>query len=251
MEQGKNNAAYRVRNLLVAAKNSQDSLKTVDVWKMALANSNDPVESFEVIRLIELLRSELRSIERILAKQGVPKQTYSPHFQSAYQATAVENVNATWSNFRGNITNELLVCLQFSEFIIKEDEPEFAVEQIEKITQLIQELRSSLEDPDLDPELTYFVSQQISLLERGLRDLKIRGSKAIQKCYVDGLGEILEHSDILQDNADTPIVNKLKAAWGHVQSATEKAAQLNKSVDTWGRLLERGADVVDQFAQLA
>lgn len=251
MEQDKNNAASRARNLLIAAKNSKDSLKTVDVWKTVLAHSNEPVESFEVIRLIELLRSELRSIERTLAKRGVPKQTYSPHFQRAYQATAVENVNAVWSNFKANITNELLVCLQFSEFILNEDEPQFAVEQIEQITQLIQELRLGLEDPGLDPELTHFVSQQISLLERGLRDLKIRGSKAIQKCYVDGLGEILEHSDVLHDNADTPIVNKLKVAWGHVQLATEKAAQLNKSVDTWGKLLERGADVMDQFTRLA
>ncbi|CAH1545149.1 conserved hypothetical protein [Vibrio rotiferianus] len=250
MEQNKINSATRAHDLLSKARAQKDNTVTATVWKSVLTQSNESMDSFEVIRLVNLLRAEIKSVERRLVKAGVPASVYSAHFNSAYNATSIDNVNASWSNFKKYITNELLLCLKFSEFILEEDEPEFDDQSISEIIRLIDELKDSLSQSDADPDLIYFVSEQIKLLERGLHDVKIRGSKAIQKCYVDGLGEILENSELIEENNDKAIVQKLRKAWGHVQDATEKAAQLNKSADTWSKLIDRGSEVIEHLSQL-
>ena len=76
-------------------------------------------------------------------------------------------------------------------------------------------------------------------------------SKAIQKCYLDGLGEILENSELIEENKDAAIVQKLREAWGHVRSATEKAAQLNKSAETWSKIIDRGSEAIEYLSQLS
>ncbi|WP_368485455.1 hypothetical protein ABZP26_05745 [Pseudoalteromonas sp. SD03] len=245
----KHNSATRCGDILRKARQQKDDVKTVEAWRIVLGDSSD-MESFEVIRLVELLRSELKATARKLSKAGVPQNIYKPHFTKAYQATAVESVNAGWKSFKQHITNELLVCLDFSAFIIPENEAEFDQSHIDTIAELVADLRESLEISELDSELEHFVLEQISLLERGLHDLQIRGSKAVQKCYVDGLGEILENAEVIRENSSEPVVGKIKIAWGHVQSATEKAAKLNKSADTWGKIIEKGATVVDQLSKL-
>ncbi|NOI85013.1 hypothetical protein [Vibrio sp. 99K-1] len=246
----KNNSATRAFNLLSKARTHQENSVTVTVWKSVLTQSNEPMDSFEVIRLVNLLRSEIKNIERKLIKAGVPQNIYVAHFNSAYNATSIESMNATWSNFKKKITNELLLCLKFSEFIIEENEVDFDEQSIQQIINLIDELKTSLNESTVDAELVHFVSEQIKLLERGLHDVKIRGSKAIQKCYVDGLGEIVENADLIDENKEQPIVQLLHKAWGQVQGATEKAAQLNKSADTWAKLIDRGSEVMDHLARL-
>lgn len=250
MENKKNNSATRVHALLLKARSSQDKEITQNVWKAVLTQSNEQMETYEVVRLVDLLRKEIKSVERGLVKAGVPKPLYSSYLDSALNATSIVSMNSGWANYKKYITNELLLCLRFSEFILEDHEPEFEDESIEEVIKLISELKESLKESDVDPDLFHFVSEQINLLERGLHDVKIRGSKAIQKCYVDGLGEIIEHSELIEENHDKPVVKKLKQAWGHIHSATEKAAKINKAVDTWTKLLGKTSEIIEHFPPL-
>lgn len=247
----KNNSASRSRWLLLNARHQQDDVKTVDAWREVLTyGEGDDLDSFEIIRLVELLRSEIKKTERELSKEGVPEEKYRLHIDKAYQATALENVNAPWKNFKQHITGELLVCFSFAEFIITDDEPEFDEDEIEKIRMLIGELEASLNEGSFKPELMDFVNDQIGLLKRGLHDLSIRGSKALQKCYVDGLSEVIEHAEIIQENHDTAPVEKLRSLWEQMKSATNRAAELNKSIETWSKLTEKGTALLDYLDKI-
>jgi len=247
----KNNSASRARWLLLNARHQNDQVKTVDAWRKVLAyGQGDELDSFEVIRLVELLRKEIKTTERLLAKEGVPENKYKPHIDKAYQATALESVNSSWANYKQHITNELLVCFSFAEFIITDDEPEFDDAEVSKIRELIKELEESLEAGEFSSDLVNFINDQISLLKRGLHDLSIRGSKALQKCYIDGLSEIIENSDVIKENDGTDPIGKLQSAWTHMKSATNKAAELNKSIDTWSKVTEKGATLLDHLSNL-
>ncbi|RUR39098.1 hypothetical protein [Vreelandella populi] len=247
----KNNSASRARWLLLNAQRQNDQKKTIDAWREVLTyGQGDELDAFEVIRLVELLRNEVKITERLLAKEGVPENKYKSHINNAYRATALENVNASWANYRKYITPELLVCFSFAEFIITDDEPTFDEEEILKIQELIAELEASLEIGEFSNELVDFINDQIALLKRGLHDLSIRGSKALQKCYVDGLGEIIENSDVIKDNHGTEPIEKLRSAWEHMKSATNKAAELNKSIDTWSKVTEKGANLLEHLGNL-
>jgi len=245
----KNNSASRARWLLLNARHGKDNIKTVDVWREVLTyGQDDKLESFEVIRLVELLRVEIKKTERLLAKEGVPENKYRPHIDKAYQATALENINAGWGTYRQYITEEVLLCFSFAEFIITDDEPEFDETEISDIQNLIKELEESITAGEFSQELVDFVYDQISLLKRGLHDLSIRGSKAIQKCYIDGLGEIIENSEIIQNNQDTAPISKLKSVWSKMKSASEKAAELNQSIDTWSKVADKGASLLEHLS---
>lgn len=248
----KNNAASRSRWILLNAMHQQNDITTFVAWgEVILTGEHESVEPFEVMRLVEALRSEIQLAERQLASAGVPETIYKHHFQSAYKATDIKNINAPWITCKQYITTELLLCLSFAAHIINEDEPELEEEHISEIEKIITELKESLQSTDIDVVLKHFVEQQITLLERGIHDFRIRGSKALKKCYVDGLGEIIEHEEIIREHSDSFIVGKLKNVWSHVQTATEKAATINKSLGTWTKLIENGSDLLDHFSKLS
>jgi hypothetical protein len=247
----KNNAASRSRWILLNAMHQRDDISTFAAWgEVILSGEPESVEPFEVVRLVEALRSEIQLAERQLASAGVPEPIYKHHFQKAYQATNIKNIDAPWRTFKQYITSELLLCLSFAAHIIDEDEPKLEEEQISEIEEIISELKESLNSADVDIVLKHFVEQQIKLLERGIHDFRIRGSKALKKCYVDGLGEIVEHEETIKDHSDSLVVEKLRKAWNHVQTATEKAATMNKSLETWTKLIEKGSDLLDQVSTL-
>lgn len=247
----KNNAASRSRWVLLNALHQGDGVTTLSAWdEVILGGSGEAIEDFEVIRLVEALRSEIQLAERQLASAGVPESTFKPHFQKAYQATDLKNVNAPWQHYKQYITPEVLLCFSFATHIIPEDEPEFDEEQISEIEKLITDLKESLESTEVDAALRHFVEQQIRLLERGIHDLRIRGSKALKKCYVEGLGEIVENSHTIQEHSNSPIIEKLRKAWHGLQAATEKASEMNKSLETWAKLIEKGSDLIDGFSKL-
>ena len=209
----KNNAASRSRRILLDASKQKDDLRAIDVWRSVLTGNDEAAEPFEVVRLSDSLRKELELAERQLAGADVPEETYRPHFDKAYAAVAIGNTNANWKTYKQHITGELLVCLAFSEHIIPVNEPEFDENEIQKVQSLIDELKEELRISDVDPELSHFLRQQIDLLERGFHDLRVKGSKALQRCYIDGLGEIVENAEIISKHSDERIVNKLKNVW--------------------------------------
>ena len=129
-----------------------------------------------------------------------------------------------------------------------DDEPEFDETEVLDIQELIKELEESITDGEFSQELVNFVYDQISLLKRGLHDLSIRGSRAIQKCYIDGLGEIIENSEVIQVNQGTEPISKLKSVWGKMKSASNKAAELNKSIETWSKVSDKGASLLEHLS---
>lgn len=247
----KNNAASRARNILQKALAHPDSSSTLSVWSEVLfEGSTKPTGTFEVLRLVESLHREIQLAERQLSSLGVPESIYRGHFLSAYSAVDVKNVNATWNNFKHYITKELLLCLSFSAFIIEENEPEFDQAQIVELEMLISELEEAIQSKSLDSSLSHFVEQQITLLRRGLNDYRVRGAKALSKCYVDGLGDIIENAETIKKHSASPVVEQVKTIWGHMQKATEHAATLNKSVETVYKVFENGNKLIESLSNI-
>lgn len=246
----KNNAASRSRRILEKAFQQQNNQATYRVWNKAILDGDDSVSTFEITRLVEALKKEIELAERQLAAASVPDSLYKKYFKSAYNAININNLDAAWNNYQKFINSEVLLCFAFAAHIIDEDEPQFDEDQINEIVKLIADLKASLNSTDVDPVLKHFVKDQIILLERGLFDFRVRGSKALMKCYMDGLGEIVENAETIRENSETPIINLLKKTWEYFQTATNKAATLNKSHETWAKLIKKSLEVIDYITKL-
>jgi len=227
-----------------------DRIETIQAWTNVLLPHRDNVEPFEVLPLINSLKSEIGRAGRQLSAASVPAYLYQTHFEKAYQVTNVNNLSSPWANLKQYITAELLVCLAFAAHIIDEDEPEFNEEELSELETMISDLHDSLSASDIDSDLKHFVQQQISLLRRGLADVRIRGAKAMQKCYVDGLGDIVENAETIKKNSESEVVEKLRTIWASMRSTTERAATLNKSTDTWSKLIDRGSALLEHLSNL-
>lgn len=227
-----------------------DGIETIQAWTNVLLPHRYNVEPFEVIRLVESLKSEIRRAERQLSAASVPASLYQSHFEKAYHATNVNNLSSPWANLKQYITAELLVCFAFAAHLIDEDEPEFEEEELSDLEGMVSDLEETISASDIDSELKHFAQQQISLLRRGLEDVRIRGAKAIQKCYVDGLGDIVENAETIKNNSESRVVDKLRTIWTRMRSMTEKAAALNKSTDTWSKVIDKGSALLEHLSNL-
>lgn len=246
-----NNCASRTRWLLLNALHENDSIPAIEAWaNVLMPEHGTDYDHYEVLRLLDSLREELKLVQAELEKRNVPANLYDAHLKNAFDSTQVGNLGAGWANYKKHITGELLVCLSFAAFIIGENEFEFEEDDISEIEKLIKDLRDSISSTVIDPVLKRFISSQVEMLSRSLDEYRIKGSKTFKGTYIEGLGQIVENEIIIKSNSANPAVAKLKSLWGKFQLATKKAAEANKTIDTWGKIMEKGSEVMDYLGKL-
>lgn len=246
-----NNCASRTRWLLLNALHENDSIPAIEAWANVLKPEHDPdFEHYEIIRLLDSLREELTLVRAELERRGVPANLYETHLKNAFDSTQVNNLGAGWANYKKHITGELLVCLSFAAFLIGENEFEFDDNDIDELGTLIADLRESIANTEIDPVLKRFISSQVEMLSRSLDEYRIKGSKAFKGTYIQGLGQIVENEIVIKSNSDNPSVAKLKSLWEKFQLATRKAAEANKTIETWGKIIEKGSEVMSYLSKL-
>lgn len=246
-----NNSASRVRWILLNALHENDSIPTIEAWANVLIPDHDAeFDQYEVLDLLKSLREEINFVTVELKKKGVPDSKYEPHIRNALNATQANNISAGWGSCKKFITGEVLVCLSFSDFIIGDDEFKFDEEELEKIEGLIKELKESLGNTEIDPLLKHFVESQIKMLIHSLAEYQIKGCKSLKVTYMEGLGQVIENEDVIRSNFDNPVILKLRNVWEEFKSATEKAAVANKTIETWSKVLGKGAEVIEYLSKL-
>lgn len=245
-----NNCASRTRWILLNALHENNSIPAIEAWANVLKPDHDPIyDHYVVLKLLDSLREELKLVRAELEKRKVPINLYEVHLNNAFNSTQVDNLGSSWTNYKKHITGELLVCLSFAAFIIGENEYAYD-DDIDEIVRLVNDLKDSLQSTEIDPVLKRFVISQIEMLSRSLDEYRIKGSKAFKAIYIEGLGQIVENEIVVRSNNDTSAITKLKILWEKIQLVTKKAAEANKTIETWGRIIEKGSEVINFLSKL-
>ncbi len=247
----KNNCASRVKWVLVNALH-QDNKKTIkEVWSEVLFDSEEYIpDDFEIIRLVETLSNETKLISVKAKKIGLPENLYSPYINKALKSLNITNLNAEWGNYKNSISTDVLVCLAFCAFLIEENEIEIDIDEINKIHASLKELREEMANNINDPMLSSFIENQISIISKALAEYHIRGSSALNNGFSSGLVEIIENEDTIRENINSRSIEKIKNTWGLFQVVTKKAAEVNKSADTWQKILGKGTELIDYISNI-
>ena len=247
----KNNCAGRVKWILANALH-QDGKKPIrEVWSEVLFDAEEySPDNFEIIKLIEALSNEIKLIAVKAKKIGLPENLYRPYVEKALKALKVENINAAWDNYKQHITGDVLVCFAFCNHLIDENEIEIDSSEIDEIHSALKELREELSKNIEDPLLVNFIENQIAIISKSLAEYHIKGSSALNQGFASGLTEVIENEDTIRENLKSAPVNKVQKAWGLFQKATEKAAEVNKTSDTWGKVIGKSTELLDYLSNI-
>jgi len=250
MEQ-KNNSASRVKWILANALH-QDGRKTIkEIWSEVLFDTEEYTpDDFEIIRLVETLSNETKLIGVKAKKLGLPENLYRPYIDKTLKALDISNINTQWNNFKPSISNDVLVCFSFCAYLIEENEIEVDEEEIKAIHNSLKELREELLNNIDDPLLSNFIKNQIAIISKALAEYEIKGSSALNNGFANGLTEIIENEATIKEHNKSSSIDKVKKSWTLFQNATKKVAEVNKTADTWQKVLGKGTELIEYISNI-
>ena len=251
MEQ-KNNCAGRVKWILSNALHQDGKKPIKEIWSEVLFDTDEYTpDDFEIIKLIETLSNETKLIGVKANKLGLPENLYKPYVEKTLKALNITNLNTPWDNFKQFISGDVLVCFAFCTHLIDENEIEIDEEEINNIHYALKELREELSKNIEDPLLSNFIENQIAIISKSLAEYNIKGSSALNNGFASGLTEIIENEDTIKENLKSSQVNKIEKVWGLFQKATSKAAELNKTSDTWQKVIGKGTELIEYISNIS
>lgn len=240
-----NNSASRAKRLLFNALQQNEKISVLEAWANVLSpNHVENIDHFEIVKLINALREEIKATKAEVEKLKLPTTLYDNYIEKALKATQVDNLNSAWANYRQYITQEVLLCLGFCAFIFEKDEFLFDDNDISEIEKLVSELEEKLKSGNIDPLLKFFISEQINTLRYSLNEYKIKGAKSFKSVYIAGIGQIVENEELIRSKAGASEINFLKQIWEKIKATTDKAEKLNKTLDTWKKLADKGSEII-------
>ncbi|CAG0967922.1 hypothetical protein RHDC4_01093 [Rhodocyclaceae bacterium] len=137
-------------------------------------------------------------------------------------------LGGAWNQVKQYLLRETFVALAFCTEIIPDEESNISEEALAEISNLVADLRSSMEDANISPRLHELIDHHISLIERAIAEYPIAGAKALREAARTGLGELIEVREVLKEEKDTPSVNKLGTAWKRVNETADIALKAEK-----------------------
>jgi|GEM_PF-2802705 len=247
----KNNCAGRVKWILANALHQDGKKPIKEIWSEVLFDVEEYTpDDFEIIRLIETLSNETKLIGVKARKLGLPEQLYKPYVDKTLKALNITNMGAAWDNYKHFITSDILVCFSFCTYLIDENEIEIDDEEINNIHAALKELREELSKSIEDPLLANFIENQIVIISKALAEYNIKGSSALNNGFASGLTEIVENEKTIKENLKSSPVKKVEKAWGLFQKATQKAAEVNKTSDTWQKVIGKGTELIEYISNI-
>jgi len=247
----KNNCASRVKWIFTNTLHQDEKKPIRDMWGEVLFDLEDYQPSdFEIISLVEKMSSEIKLIDANAKKIGLPERLYSRYIDKAQQALNVSNLNAGWANYKKFVTDDVLLCFAFCAHLFDGNEVEIDSDELQAIHDSLQEMREELANNITDPMLADFIEKQITIISKSLAEYSVKGSSALNSGFSQGLAEIIENEETIKANIDSPPINKIKRSWGMFQAVTKKAAEANGAVDTWHKVLGRGAELIEYISSI-
>lgn len=248
----KNNCAARVKWILDNALHKDGKKPIKEIWSEVLFDAEEYTpDDFEIIRLIETLSNETKLIGVKAQKLGLPENLYSPYIEKTLKALNITNLNTPWDNYKKFITSDVLVCFSYCTYLIDENEIVIDDEDINNIHSALKELREELAKNIEDPVLANFIENQIAIISKSLAEYNIKGSNALNNGFTSGLTEIVENEKTIKEHLKSTPVNKVEKAWGLFQKATQKAAEVNKTSDTWQKIIGKGTDLIEFISKIS
>ena len=218
-----NNSATRIHNLLSAASKQPDSKPVVAGWIeiFGVEEKNAHKQVVLVVNKLNLAFNEIERIRSFLQNSGFNESVYSRTFAKAEAALSPQILHAQWNSIKQHLTPDVFVSLEYCGEILPAEEAVVAAEDLDRIKELIKQLRSLLDDGSVPVALKVLVEHHISIIDAALSDYPIIGAASLKRAAKDAIGDFVANSEIIKENESSSVVKKLGSLWSTVNKVAD------------------------------
>lgn len=247
------NSAQRLLEIIEQVLLKNGEAVTAQVWaevfgldgKLAIG---DPHEVWEKLRLV---RIEINAIPVLMAQTTIPERLYLPYLDQLKLVVSSPNISVPWKNYRGNISAEARLALDFCANLIP-SEPLISKDELQTVLDLVVRLRAEIEALSFSPGVQEFLLRQLVIIQTGVLDYPISGISAIKTAikqgFMDTPPDVSSPTD--EEAKDMEGSSKVGRAWKVFHNVAKGSVDTDRFLTACVTRLEQGQLLLEKGAAL-
>lgn len=242
------NSAYRAHAVLSKAAGRPDAETALEVWKNVFEiTDSDQSTSFIIVDALGNLRDEIANVGIQMAASSYSESLYKQHITKATNTTRIDNLSTKWNTYKGNLSPDTLLCFRFCLEILPNEESLMEEEDVKSLVEELERLERYATETELPHDLKKFLERQIRLIKTAIVNYKVVGAKSLRSAFTNGFGEIVEEESVIVDNSSDEGLTLLSSVWRKFKKASESATDINKHIEIWLKLADKGSKALEYF----
>lgn len=238
------NSAKRILKLVEQLADKPDQPSAAQVWAevFGLDAEKANTDPHVVYTRLNLVREEVDLIDSLMRDTKFSEILYEPYLSRVRKAVSVNNINASWNNYKNNLQPDTILALKYCAEILP-SEPLLAMEELQGVLDKVYELRQEINNCHLSRGIRDFLISQLSIIERGILEYPIKGSSAIKRAFHDGFSDLASHADNLEKEEDKVEASKVAGIWSSLKTAGKEFVEADRIASAYINLIEKGQAV--------
>jgi hypothetical protein len=202
-------------------------------------------------RIVVLLFGELDSIVGDLRKAGHSEESLQPIVRP-FNSFSGTGLATRWQNYKEEFAASLPVLLLVGE-TLPEDGTVISHGELSELGAAVRNLGDEVRNYAVPDEVKKFIFDQLDIISRAIREYPLAGAKAFRTAVRDAIFHTGEHSDIVAEYQDAPIMGSLRQIQEKAVKYAKYAVEVSKFVGALDSLyhhLQSAPGTVRQLAGL-
>ena len=244
-----NNSATRLHRLLKALGEQPDKRRVSDAWAMVLGINevDDDKRSYETVEALGRLHRQVDTARRLMRSTEISQELYESALNRCKRAMSVDTLSAKMSDIRQNLAPDVLIAIAWCGETLAQDEQELEPEVLAELQSEVEALRAAIEREDLPASLREFVSEQIQIIEKALREFPIVGARALSEALFQGYSHTQESGDAMNEAPHAPEINTLGSIWGRIRDLPGALQKADKTLGAVQGIADKGLKALEWF----
>ena len=245
----KTNSAQRVLEIMEQVLSKSSEIAAAQAWaevfgldaKLAVSDPH------HVWQKLSLIRIEIDAIPGLMAQTPIPDRLYLPYLNQLKLVVSAPNISAPWKSYSGNISAEARLALGFCANLIP-SEPVVSKDELQKVLDLVVQLKVEIEALSLSPGLQEFLIRQLAIIQTGVLDYPISGISSIKNAIKEGVMDIPPDVSSPTDEGtkDKEGSSKVGRAWKVFHNVAKGVVDTDKLLTTLVTRLEQGMPLLEK-----
>jgi hypothetical protein len=241
------NSAYRI-NKVLNPQAYKDSKPVIDAWAetFEIKESTPSVRCAIVSKKLSALYDEVQIISEQLKSTDYSEQLYLPHISRIQDAISPMLFNTTWNAVKSYLPADTMYAISFWSETLPNEELTISEEDLNEISEKVDELEGMLETSTLSPRLQSLIRQHINNIREALNEYEIRGFKSLKSTLHEAYGDLAELSEEIKNETNednVKVLMKVKTTWEKIQDVVSSAETIDKLYSIGHKGVELIADI--------
>lgn len=245
------NSAHRILAVVQKASSQPDDKSTAEVWASLLGLDETTAKSdpHPIYAQLQLVREEVDSISRSMSSVEIPADLYGPYLERVSKTVSVTNLSAPWKSYKKHLQPDVVLCLKYCAALLPEEEP-IDHEDLQNILDRVHELRQEIENSSLSGHVYGFLSGQLDIIEKSIKQYPIKGAESIRRAFSEGFADLATRADDLRNEDDRDEAEKVAGLWASLKRVGNAVVDADRIATAYVNLIEKGQTAAEAVTGL-